>query len=84
MSEATKKAMPFATSKSKLIEMYGDQMSDNYIRTEINTIIVANRNLSHDKRPAVQKILHRELKEFVGTYGLPKGYNDPNNYYTDN
>ena len=54
--------------------MYQNQMSENFIKKEINTIIQDRRRLPKDKAPKVMNVLHIEFMEFVSLYGVPKGY----------
>lgn len=72
-----KKNFPFSCSKSKLYEMYGNQMPTSLITADINTIIIDNRRLPKSKTPRCSKITHKELKEFVALHGIPKGYITP-------
>ncbi len=74
MSNTKLKELPYSTTKCSLLQMYGDQMADNYIRKEINLIIISCRGLPTNETPQVKKISHREFMEFVDIHGLPKGY----------
>lgn len=69
------KELPYGTTKSELVIMYVNQMRENDIIKEINTIIVDNRK--DDRCKNVKRIWHIELQEFVAIHGLPKGYTNP-------
>ena len=58
MNVPKKKLMPFTVTKSKLLEMYGDQMSDKFIRSEINIIINEKRDLPTHESPRLSKVIH--------------------------
>jgi hypothetical protein len=76
----TLKKLPYACTKAELVTMYLGQMPEQYILSEINTIIIANRpNLASadGTRPRVSKVFHKEFMEFVGTHGAPDGYMEP-------
>ncbi|QEE49656.1 hypothetical protein FUA48_08680 [Flavobacterium alkalisoli] len=77
MENTNLKPLPFSVKKGELVEMYIDQMTERFILDNINTIIVATRNLPKNYRPRVSQLLHIEFMEFVATYGAPKGYEKP-------
>lgn len=77
MSEIDKtlKPLPYTVSKKQLMAIYLGQMTELQIRRGINSIILDNRKACNKY---VQLVWHNELIEFVETYGLPKGYFNPN------
>jgi hypothetical protein len=74
------KPLPYAVTKQQLVNMYLDQMSEIQIRRNINTIILDNRKKSPCNTLQGQKVWHEEFKEFLETYGLPKGYCKTQNF----
>lgn len=69
------KPLPYAVTKLQLVNMYLDQMTESQIRKNINTIILENRKQNQNYNTLQgQKVWHGEFKEFIETYGLPKGY----------
>ena len=70
-----KKPLPYSCTKQQLVEMYLDQMPEATIRQSINVIIEASRShLPTGYKKTTHKVWHKELMEFVDTYGAPKGY----------
>lgn len=70
-----KKPLPYSCTKQQLVEMYLDQMPEATIRKSINVIIQASRcNLPVGFKKTTHKVWHKELMEFVETYGVPRGY----------
>ncbi|MGQ2982095.1 hypothetical protein [Flavobacterium sp.] len=78
-SKTPLKELPFACSKSELVALYLNQMTEDYILSQINTIIAANRpNVTpSDGSPRVRRITNKEFMEFVAIHGAPKGYAKP-------
>jgi hypothetical protein len=74
------KKTPFATTKSELVDMYLNQMPEKDILRQINFIIIDKRRLEPGATPRNSKVYHVEFKEFVETYGLPLGYDEPEWY----
>jgi hypothetical protein len=69
------KTLPHSTNKAKLMQLYlASGMTERQIRTGINLIIADSRKMPNDKAVCVKNLWHKELMEFVNTYGLPKGY----------
>lgn len=55
--------------------MYLDQIPEETIRKSINVIIEHCRSGSPaGYRKKTHKVWHKELMEFVETYGVPRGY----------
>lgn len=69
MNKNIRRPLPHSATKSELVEMYCDQFSETKIRKQINEIL-KEKNISKDTKI----IPHLEFREFVETYGLPKGY----------
>jgi|GEM_PF-2964880 len=76
-TKQTPKELPHSTTKAGLMSMYLDQMSESDIRVGINTIIADLRKGTPLSTTHSKKIFHNELKEFVSTYGMPKGFVKP-------
>lgn len=69
MSAPQRKPLPNSVTKSELFKMYSDQFSEKRIRLFINEI------LKESNYPvSIKMIPANEFKEFVDTYGVPKGY----------
>lgn len=86
MKDVEKKPLPFSVSKKRLVELYCNQMPEKTITKGINEIIFENRkNLPENKHKTREQIVyarlvwHTEFMEFVGVYGAPKGYKNPEN-----
>ncbi|SFU77292.1 hypothetical protein SAMN05216480_12339 [Pustulibacterium marinum] len=71
------KSLPTTITKQWMYKHYGLCMSEKFIRTEINTIIIAKRGLQQTKAPAVRIIHPLELKEFIEIHGTPPGFQNP-------
>jgi len=69
MSDIKKLPLPYSVTKSKLIDMYINQKSVKAIISQINEILKERKKSIRSKN-----IEHNEFKEYVDTYGLPKGY----------
>ena len=69
MSTSEKKPLPNSVTKTQLFQMYGDQFSEKRIRSFINEIL---KESNYSKN--IKIIPANEFKEFVETYGVPKGY----------
>lgn len=54
--------------------MYALDMTRRQIRNGINAIIKENRGLEKFCKVMPRQIWHKELVEFVETYGLPRNY----------
>jgi hypothetical protein len=60
--------------KSKLMNLYLDQFTEPFIRSEINEIIRINRKIEPNKRVQSKKITCKESLLFVSRHGEPIGY----------
>lgn len=69
MENRIKKPLPHAVTKSQLMQMYSDQFSASTIRRHINEILKEQNISKH-----IKIVPHLSFKEFVATYGIPKGY----------
>lgn len=69
MENRNKKPLPHAVTKSQLMQMYSDQFSAFTIRKHINEILKEQNISKH-----IKIVPHLSFKEFVDTYGIPKGY----------
>lgn len=86
MKESKNKTLPFSVTKKELVNLYLGQMSENSILTGINAIIFDNRKQLPQYQSKTEKqiilsklVWHTEFMEFVATYGVPKGYKEPEN-----
>ena len=74
INQTDKKKFPHSCDKTKLYEMYALDMTRRQIRNGINAIIKENRGLEKFCKVMPRQIWHKELVEFVETYGLPRNY----------
>ncbi|AXG72953.1 hypothetical protein DVK85_01375 [Flavobacterium arcticum] len=72
--QETLQKLPYCVTKSQLMYLYRNDLTDSDIRKGINTIIADNRKLPNDKPVCVKRVRHTEFIEFVEIYGLPEGY----------
>ncbi|CAM3968070.1 hypothetical protein FLCU109888_11480 [Flavobacterium cucumis] len=74
INQTEKKKFPYSCDKKKLFEMYALDMTSRQIRNGINAIIKENRGLPKFGKVMPRQIWHKELIEFMETYGLPRNY----------